>query len=198
MKTFDVPDWITVRFLANGVAESDYYLYGAGRALGFVRTAAHTLDESSIGEETLALTGKAAEYHAYVGVSASRTAIDAIASWLYVSLELGSKLNAGVNLSREEFREKVLEVHPAIKESVLALGRLGKLINKQRQRAQHQEGLAILHHLESKDKGHPGGWYLAPEGLSGDRKDDVHLTELLNSWADEIEANMRAIHESLA
>ena len=194
MKTFDVPQWITELLLANGVTDDSYHLYGAGRALGFVRMAARVLDESDTSEK-LAL--KEAEYHTYSGISASRTAIDAIASWLNIRLSLGLEFNAQVNLSRKEFRGKVLKVNPALNDSVKDLGELGKLIDKFRQRAQHREGLAIIHHRESIEKGHKGGWYLAPEGLSGNRIDDLLLTEMILSWADEIEANLRAIHKRL-
>ena len=49
MKTLGVPDWmgfyLSVRAKSAGLSESDNYLNGAGRALGFVRMAACELDE---------------------------------------------------------------------------------------------------------------------------------------------------------
>ena len=42
----------------------DYFLYGAGRALGFMRMAAYALDEPYSSQ-------KVAEYHAYTGISAA-------------------------------------------------------------------------------------------------------------------------------
>ena len=54
MKTFDVPDWVIAPFRRSagtgehcklGVFEDDYHLYGACRALGFVRMAAAALEK---------------------------------------------------------------------------------------------------------------------------------------------------------
>ena len=86
MKTFDVPDWMVGPFVTNGVSENDYYLYGAGRALGFARMAAYALDDPNYDTETIGHPLKVAEYHAYTGISAARTAIDATASWCNVVL----------------------------------------------------------------------------------------------------------------
>lgn len=188
MKTYDVPKWMTAPFLAEGVSDSDYFLYGAGRALSFVRMAAYALDEPPHDQ-------KVAEYHAYTGISAARTAIDAIASWLNAKLQLGSKAGPSIDLSKSDFRAKVLEVQPDIEKQAKALGTLGKTINEHRQRAQHREGLAIIHHSDSKESGHTGGWYLARNGLSSDRADNIRLPDLLHSWADVIEAALQGIHK---
>ena len=40
METYEVPYWMTVPMSARGVCESDPYLYGAGRALGFMKSSA--------------------------------------------------------------------------------------------------------------------------------------------------------------
>ena len=187
MKTFDVPDWMIAPFVANGVSENDYFLYGAGRALGFVRMAAYVLDEIPNGQ-------KVAEYHAYAGVSAARTAIDATASWCNVVLKLGVKQGNQVNLSRGDFREKLAQVQPQISEYVEHLGDLGRKIDEHRQRAQHREGLAISYHTDSEKFGHPSGWYLA---ISGDHTADLRLVDLLNGWAGYIEENLQEIHQVL-
>lgn len=187
MKTFDVPDWMVAPFVANGVSGNDYFLYGAGRALGFVRMAACALDETYSGQ-------KVAEYHSYTGISAARTAIDATASWCNETLKLGVKQGNQVNLSRQDFREKLSQVQSQISEYVERLGDLGKKIDKHRQRAQHREGLAIFYHMDSQKLEHPCGWYLA---ISDDRTADLHLVSLLNGWADEIEENLREIHKVL-
>jgi hypothetical protein len=54
-------------------------------------------------------------------------------------------------------------------------------IDKHRQRAQHREGLAVVQYQ-------PGGWYLAPDGIQNPRSDDLPLPQLLDGWADAIEA----------
>ena len=195
MNTFDVPEWITEILLANGVGEDDYHLYGAGRALGFVRMAAHALDESIAGD---GLPFKEAEYHTYAGISACRTAIDATASWLNRKLQLGLAPSPRINLSRIDYQKKIFKECAGIQKQILVLGELGKYVDIHRQRAQHREGLAIMRHLKSVEKNHEGGWYIAPEGLNGDRASDLLLKELLFGWADEIEANMRAIHKGLS
>ena len=188
MKTFDAPKWMIDPFREHGICRVDYYVYGAGRALGFVRMAAHALGELSNEQ-------KIAEYHSYAGISADRTAIDAIASWLNAKLELGVKQGPGINLSFGDFRGKALANLPeSSKEHVEHLGELGREIDLHRQRAQHREGLALVYHEGSEESDHRGGWYLAPKGLSGDRALDLRLADLLGAWADKIEGDLRAIH----
>ena len=188
MKTFDVPNWMIAPFISQGVSQSDYFLYGAGHALVFVRMAAYALDEAPNDQ-------KVAEYHAYTGISAARTAIDSTASWCNVALELNVTQGNQVNLSRQDFRGKLSQVQPEISKYVERLGTLGKQIDKHRQRAQHREGLAIFYHMYSEKLGHPGGWYLE---TSGDRTAALHLVDLLNRWADEIEDNLREVLKVMA
>ena len=175
MKTFDVPDWMIAPFVANGVSKNDYFLYGAGRALGFVRMAAYALDEIPNDQ-------KVAEYHAYTGISAARTAIDATASWLEKMLELQVARRYLVNPRRQEFREEVSQVRPEVSKYVKNLGDFGNQIDEHRQQAQHREGLAIRNKFSRKSP-HLNGWHLAPMGLSGDHTADLHLVDLLNGWA---------------
>ena len=189
MKTFDVPDWMIAPFMANGVSEDDYSLYGAGSALGFVRTAAYSLGEPYSSQ-------KVAEYHAYTGISAARTAIDATASWLEGMLEFQMARRYLVNPSRQEFRDKVSQVLPEISKYVENLGDLGNQIDDHRQQAQHREGLAIRNKSPRKSP-HLNGWYLMPQGLSADHTADLRLVDLLNGWADAIEENLREIHKVL-
>ena len=190
MKTFDSPEWMIAPFLEHGISQYDYYLYGSGRALAFVRMAAYALDERPDDQ-------KVAEYHAYTGISAARTAIDAIASWLNVQLQLSLSPSPQINLSRNDFRNKVLKVQALIKEQCQALGALGTTIDEHRQRAQHREGVAIIHYTDSKKTGLPGGRHLVPKGLGGDRFDVLSLPNLLNGWASEIEAALQEIHKTL-
>ncbi len=192
MKTFGVPDWmgfyLSVRAKSAGLSESDYQLHGAGRALGFVRMAAFALDEPYSRQEV-------GEYHAYTGVSAARTAIDATSSWFNVVLKLGLKPSIQVSLAQRSFQKKAAEARPEVATYVQALADLVEEINKHRNRAQHREGLAISSHLDSQKLGHPGGKYLA---MSGDHTADLHLAKLLNCWADKIEENLREILKVMA
>ncbi|MCE2465173.1 MAG: hypothetical protein J4G01_03705 [Dehalococcoidia bacterium] len=194
MKTFDAPDWMIEPFLKQGILGPDYYLYGAGRALGFVRTAAYELEVLEDGSETVGHQQKIAEYHAYAGISAARTAIDATAAWLNVRLGLGLGQSSVVNLSRKDFRTKVLVGRPEAQEYCRVLGDLGREIDEHRQRAQHREGLAVSYYLSQK-LNFLSGWYLRPQGMSGHWEDALLLVELLRSWADEIEDNLRGIHD---
>ena len=194
MKTFDVPDWMVGPFVTNGVSENDCYLYGAGRALGFARMAAYALDDPNYDIKPIGHPLKIAEYHAYTGISAARTAIDATASWCNVVIELGLKPGIQVSLTKKAFRSKVSKASPGVTTYVQALGDLGEKIDEHRQRAQHREGLAISYHTDSQKLGHPGGWYLA---IGGDHTADLRLVDLLNGWADEIEENLHEIHKVL-
>ena len=194
MKTFNVPDWMVGPFVTNGVSENDYYLYRAGRALGFARMAAYALDAPNYDAETIGHPLKVAEYHAYTGISAARTAIDATASWCNVVLELGLKPGIQESLTKKAFRTKVSKASPGVTTYVQALGDLGEKIDEHRQRAQHREGLAISYHMDSQKLGHPGGWYLA---IGGYHTVDLRLVDFLNGWADEIEENLREIHKML-
>ena len=192
MKTSGVPDWmgvyLYVRAKSAGLSESDHHLNGAGRALRFVRMAAFALDEPYSRSEI-------GEYHAYTGVSAARTAIDAIASWCNMVLKLGLRPSIQVSLTQRSFQKKVAEARPEVSTYVLALADLAGEIDKHRNRAQHREGLAISPHMDSPKLEHPGGWYLA---ISGDQTADLHLVDLLNGWADVIEENLREVLKVMA
>ena len=189
MKTFDVPNWMIAPFISQGVSQSDNFLYGAGRALGFVRMAAYALDEIPNDQ-------KVAEYHAYAGISAARTAIDATASWLEKMLEFQMVRRFLVNPSRQEFRDAISQRRPEMLKYVKNLGDLGDQIDDHRQQAQHREGLVIRNKFSQKSQ-HLNGWHLAPMGLSGDHTVHLRLVDLLNGWADEIEDNLREIHQVL-
>ena len=173
-------------FATNGFSESDNYLHGAGRALGFVKMAACALNEPYSSQEV-------GEYHAYTGISAARTAIDATASWCNVILKLGLKPGNQVNLSRKDFQDSISRASPEVVAYVQALGDLGTKIDEHRQRAQHRDGLAIRYKFSRNSK-HLTGWYLAPKGLSSDQTADLRLVNLLSGWANVIEENLREIH----
>ena len=157
--------------------------------MGFVRMAACALDEPYSSQEV-------GEYHAYTGISAARTAIDATAVWCNTTLHLGFAQSPELNLSRKDFQEKASMASPEVVTYVQALGDLGRKIDEHRQRAQHREGLAIRYKFSRNSK-HLTGWYLAPKRLSGDHTADLRLVDLLNGWAEEIEGNLREIHKVL-
>ena len=175
--------------VANGVSENDYSLYGAGSALGFVRMAACALGEPYSIQ-------KVAEYHAYTGISAARTAIDAIAVWCNLVLNLGLKSGIQISMTKKAFRKQVSNASPGIATYVQALADLAGKIDDHRNRAQHREGLAVRYKFSRNPK-HLTGWYLAPMGLCGDHTTDLPLVDLLNGWAEEIEENLREIHKVL-
>ena len=62
--------------------------------------AADALDEPYSGQVV-------GEYNAYTGISAARTAIDAIAVWFNTTLQLDVVQGPKINLSRKDFRKKV-------------------------------------------------------------------------------------------
>src|SRR5205085_487278 len=105
-----------------------------------------------------------ADYHAYAGVSAARTAIDSMASWLNLWSGLNLGASARIDLGNERFRKKVDPLIPS--DMLPGLARLNSIgvdeIDWHRQRAQHREGLAVVRY-------EPGGWYLAPDGTQKPR-----------------------------
>ena len=85
-----------------------------------------------------------------------------------------------------------------VKLYVQELCTLGNDIDLHRQQAQHREGSALRYHEDSQESGHPGGWYLAPKGISGDHTADIYMAEVFRSWAYKIETNLHSIHQQLA
>jgi len=62
LKVFDAPDCIVEAMRHRDLREPDYMIYGAGRALGFMRMAAWALQE--VEKEIFGGDQRAAEYHA--------------------------------------------------------------------------------------------------------------------------------------
>lgn len=175
MKEYNVPACI-VGFITNrDIGDKEYYLYGCGRAIAFVRMAADVL-------ESLGNRQKTAEYHAYVGISGARTAIDAAANWLRIHLDAPVGQPLFCDFAKRWFLRKLGQKKPEIKSYIKTLGALAKEIDPLRQRAQHREGLTLIFHT-------PGGWHLAG-GLQASRGEDKRLPTLLRVWADEIENNV--------
>lgn len=184
----DIPDCVVQALLKTvdtkgKLTDADYHLAGAGRALAFTRMAADAL--AVLGNEQ-----RVAEYHAYAGISAARTAIDATASWLRLALEVQVKSLSQVDLKRKDYEKKVIEKLPTLKPYTQALGNLAQVIDEHRQRAQHREGLALRFHSTGEKVVHPGGWYLQPLGSSASGKTDIRLVDLLSNWEKSIEQNV--------
>ena len=182
LQSYDIPECIVNAWVRKGAltGAADYHLAGSGRAIAFVRMAADAL-------EKLDNAQRVAEYHAYCGISAARTAIDAAASWLRLSLKVSVRSPLYVDMKKQAFRRKVIDKVPQLERQADTLGELAEAIDEHRQRAQHREGLAMIFHEPGKQVVHLGGWYLAPKGLSAQRDCDVYLAELLREWAGGIE-----------
>ena len=187
MQTHDIPDCILKALSKKGqLTDAQYHLAGAGRAIAFMRMAAHALE--NVDEDQ-----RIAEYQAYTGISAARTSIDATASWLRLELSLEVSSLSQVDLKRKDYSKKVVGNKPGLESSAKYLGELAERIDEHRQRAQHREGLALIFHIAGTEVVHAGGWYLAPKGLSHPRTEDVRLTDLLRVWADRIEQDICSI-----
>jgi hypothetical protein len=156
------------------LVDADYHLNGVGRAIAYTRIAAQELRRTRGTEK--------ADYHAYAGVSAARTAIDSVASWLNLWYRLNIPPSSKIDLGRRDFRKKLDPVvPPAMVPHLDRLNGIGvEQIDTHRQRAQHREGLAVVLYSD--------GWYLAPEGIQNPREKDLPLPELLTGWADDIQA----------
>lgn len=158
------------------LVDTDYYLYGAGRAITWLRMSADALDDLRA-ETIFDIDQKSAEYHAYTGVSAARTALDALANWVNLLLTIGSPSPA-IDFAKAKFATKIGAKVPALKELLPRLEVLAKQIDEDRQRAQHREGLAIQHYSED---GRGLGWYLCSPGRA-----DRSLVAMLRTWADDL------------
>ncbi len=191
MEEFNFPDCIVQALVGKSLTNADYHLAGAGRAVAFIRMAAMAL-------ENLDNQQIVAEYHAYAGISATRTAIDATGSWLRLLLALDVKTLSQVDLKRQDYRQKILAKAPGIQPFVESLGKLAGVVDEHRQRAQHREGLALIHHLPAAELAHPGGWYLAPNGLRGKRQENIRIPDLLKDWAERAEQDICKIVNALA
>lgn len=75
MKEHEIPECIVRALIeAPGLASKEYNLAYSGRAIGFVRMAADALEETPRNHQL------SAAYHAYAGIGAARTSIDAAAN----------------------------------------------------------------------------------------------------------------------
>jgi hypothetical protein len=177
------PDCITKSMVHRDIGDAEYHLNGVGRAIVWVRIAATSLRQLEKRDALDPDVDELADYHAYAGVSAARTAVDAMASWLNVWSGLKRNPSGAIDLARPDFRKKVDPLIPA--EMLPHLARLNDLavneIDSHRQRAQHREGLAVIRYLGR-------GWHLAPRGAQFPRSEDLPLADLLDRWANELEA----------
>jgi hypothetical protein len=183
LRPHDVPECIVEAMHPYNLTDEDYYLYGCGRALSFIRMAADALN--NLGNEQ-----KIAEYHGYTGISAARTSIDAAANWMNIKLGIGWKPSLKIDFTKNEFYKEVGNRKPSINSHIDCLRSFAKEIDKNRQRAQHGEGLAMLYYST-------GQWYLT-NGLQAHRNEDKHLVNLLREWADKIEEQICQIIQVLS
>lgn len=168
----------------HNLTDTDYYLLGCGLAIAFAKMAADELDTLESSRRRIA------EYHAYAGVSAARTAIDAAANWLKSEFNIQSKPSL-VDFAKKDSKF-VKDLKGGVPEGIVpCLERLGEFaeeIDKQRQRAQHREGLKLVFYV-------PGGWHLIP--VPGTPDQGEHCATLLREWASAIEEQVCRIIDAL-
>lgn len=178
MHSHDPPGFIIDALRDHDLSDQDYYLYASGRALGFVRMAATALDE--LDNEL-----KVAEYHAYAGVSAARSALDAAANWLRVALNMGIGPSTRIDFAKDKFRQWIGDACQEIAGDVNTLGVLAKQIDRERQRAQHREGLVMIFY-------NSGDWYIS-QGPRDNPSNHKHCPTLMRDWANSIEIHLQGI-----
>jgi hypothetical protein len=183
MRSYDVPTCIIEFFRHRDLVDSDYALYGSGRAIGWLKMSADAIEE-------LPNELKEAEYYAYAGISAGRTAIDALANWLNAVLKL-EKRRTAIDLAKDPFRKLIENSAPSIAVHADRLGALADMIDGPRQQAQHREGLA-LQFRNAEGTNEQGGWHLAREELQ-EPGNSIYLPGLLREWATSIEEEVCAI-----
>jgi len=171
LKPHDVPECIVEAMLRHDITDEDKYLYGCGRAIAFIRMAAEALDE--LGNEQ-----KVAEYHGYAGISAARTSIDAATNWLNIALGIKQKQSSALDIAKDGFYKNIVDRRPSIILYVDCLRSLAKEIDRQRQRAQHREGLGLWYYSS-------GDWHLAEPNVP--KNQYRRIDSLLREWADTIE-----------
>jgi len=98
------PHCITQFMSRRDLVDADYHLNGVGRAIAYTRIAAQELRNTKSTEK--------ADYHVYAGVSAARTAIDSVASWLNLWFALNLPPSSMIDLGRKDFRKKLDPVVP--------------------------------------------------------------------------------------
>ena len=188
MNTYAVPCWMVGTWRGN---ESDFYLYGSGRALGFVRMATTMLAELGVEHQ------KEAEYNVYAGISAAFSAIDAAACWLNSELDIGNPNNAGLSLSRPKFIGKLCEKKPKLFEHLDALGTLGDTIGKYRNKLQHRGGSPVRFQEDSEKLNEEAGWFLITEGSTEGSQPDLRCINLLENWSLQIEKELFSCHHEV-
>jgi hypothetical protein len=153
------------------------YLRGCGMAISFVRMAAYAL------QTPMHINQRVVEYHAYTGISAARSAIDAMANWLNIQNRgQQAEPSARVDLNKAKYRNEVTERWPTLAHRFEELGELAANIDRYRQRVQHRSGVPLQYQVYHDD----GKWCLAGQ----DRKKGECCVRLLREWADVIECNI--------
>ena len=188
MKTYEVPCWMVCAWSGR---ESGYHLYGSGRALGFVRMATNLL--AGLGWKHQ----KEAEYHAYAGISAVRSAIDSAACWLNSELEVGQPHGPGLDLTKPAFRKKLTQKNSGLGDHIDSLGALGKQIAYPRNLMQHRGGSPVRFHADSEKLNEKSGWFLISQDSLAGPESDLRLTKLLQDSAHHIEKDLFLCHHEV-
>jgi hypothetical protein len=186
MHDHEIPDFIISRYggsTGRPIVDQEFLLLGAGRDIAFVRMAADALEDSDSAERfDPAGSQRSAEYHVYAGISAARSALDALSAWLNHELALGCT-GAAIDLNKRRFRERLRARRADIADALEPAATLVKEIDRDRQRVQHREGSALTRYV-------PGVWHIT-DGLLAPRDNDRPIVELLRGWADRAEELVR-------
>jgi hypothetical protein len=174
-----------------GRTDFPYLFAGAGRALARVKTAADCLEAAASGLE--------ADYHAYVGVTSARAAIDAFSGWLngYLGINWGG---SAVNLGSRKFLEAAQkQAAPDLLPHLEALHLLAKdEIDPYRRAAAHHDGIFIADaNTNSSDlltePSESRRWVIQRPELWGITGQEEEAAALLRRWAAEIESSICAV-----
>ena len=184
MARYEVPHFVWEWMLAAKLEpiEACHSLEWAGRTLGFVRMAADRLETPRPGRRSVA------QYHAYAGISAALTSIDATATWLNESLRLGVTAGIPVDLCRSAYRQRVSDAIPDAEEHIAVLGQLKGYINESRKLIQHRRGAPLNFHPYGE------GWcFEPPDDREPTQVVHRYLHDLLRNWANQIEPNLKLL-----
>jgi hypothetical protein len=193
MTKYDIPAVIIECMRGRDLWHADYYLNAAGRALSWMRIAADSIDDLAIQEH--GGDEKVAHYHTYAGVSAARTALDALANWLRFVFVVPDEFLPPhrIDFAEKDFRKHIVRLQPQTTEQVAKLMRLAKEIDPLRQLAQHREGVQVVYGvLQFQDAWYgKGRWYLRSRSLQSVRSPKVQkeldVVLVLRRWAEEME-----------
>lgn len=180
---------------------ADDYLLAGARAVCWVRSAAGFLEQlaagASPGDRALA------EYHTYAGVSAARTALDALANWLRVVLLIPDAefVPSQRDFAVSKFRRRLKKEEPHLGATLGSLFILTKEIDPLRQAAQHREGIPISFAVLKEAPSQGARWRLKGRSFERGRVSktyrELELVALLSGWADQIDTQLQQLLRAL-